>query len=111
MLIQLYPAGFYVLGVEIREDSIVAPWSLQGLRMVAPGEQHEFITQVERPSKASTVHSWGLCRLLRVQAGNVHFEPVDGALFITLSRTIQPATVLIIVVEALDFEPFTTIEG
>lgn len=114
---QKYPAGFYVLGVELIENqsqnSLVEMkrWSLQALRMLSPGETYTFSTTIQYNSKCFTVHAWGLCRLESIRIGMENYLPIDGALFIDIDKVITPGKVLKVIVTALDFEPMTTIRG
>lgn len=124
---QKYPAGFYVLGIEQitakypkqdniterrrllldpNQDSVVSlkRWSLQGLRMLEPGEHYAFCATIQNNSKCFTVHAWGLCRLDHVLIGEEVVTPIDGALFIDIDRVIHAGTRMNVIVQALDFE-------
>jgi hypothetical protein len=110
-----FPAGFYALGKEVTESgqmfATVIGWSTQALVMLEPGETRVFRNQPMNQTKFFTIHSWGLCRLIKAQLANEVFAPIDGALFLTVNRSLSPGCILEVTIQALDFEPLSEMKS
>lgn len=102
-----YPAGFYALGVELGDTPVIQRWSEHSLVMLATGEERVFSLTPRNISKCFSVHSWGLCRLLKVCVGNTIYKPIDGALFLNIDRVIELGFIFEVHIQALDFEPIS----
>jgi hypothetical protein len=112
MSIQRFPAGYYALGLfntlhDVNNPNspyIVRRWSTQTPITLHPDESRTYDVAIDRPIKAFSIHTWGLCRLVSLTLGAANYYPEDGALFIGIDQTVEPNCILRVTIKALEFE-------